>query len=158
MCISCQRRKTVFCECWYALSYCIIFHGIVLHGIAWNCIVWHCTLLPPSSGILPKLDNWTFDDERNSVDDFLINLVYFCRRFLIESNFPFILLDTSSLLDFNEDASRESVASITAAASKSFSPVWISTAGLLPVHQDPASSSAVVKTIKLIKLFHKNPF
>ena len=63
-------------------------------------------------------------------DDFPIKLVYFCRRFLIESNFPFILLDTSSLLDFNEDASRESVAAATAAtgititaSSKSFSKV-----------------------------------
>ena len=63
-------------------------------------------------------------------DDFPNNLVYFCRIFLIESNFPLILLDTSSLLDFNEDASRESVAAATAAtgititaSSKSFSKV-----------------------------------
>ena len=76
-------------------------------------------------------------------NDFPINLVYFCRRFLIESNFPFILLETSSLLDFNEDASRESAVASTTAASKSFSKVLISTAGLLPVHQDPAASSAI---------------
>ena len=77
------------------------------------------------------------------------NLVYFCRRFIIGSNFPFILLDTSYLmLDFNEDASRQSVAiaMAIAASSKSFSIVVISTAGLLPVHHDPASSSAIGDT------------
>ena len=52
MCISCQRRKTVFCERWYALSYCIILHGIVLHGIAWNCMELH--------GIKPSGIKWYF--------------------------------------------------------------------------------------------------
>ena len=26
-----EEEKTVFCERWYALSYCIILHGIVLY-------------------------------------------------------------------------------------------------------------------------------
>ena len=46
-------------------------------------------------------------------------------------------------LDFNEYAARESiVAIIITTSSESFSILGSSTAGLLPVHQDPASSSA----------------
>ena len=47
-----EEEKTVFCERWYALSYCIILHGIVLHGIAWNCMELH--------GIKPSGIKWYF--------------------------------------------------------------------------------------------------
>ena len=41
----------------HIVLYCMEFYCMELYCIALNGIVWHCTLLPPSSGILPKLDN-----------------------------------------------------------------------------------------------------
>ena len=48
--------------------------------------------------------------------------------------------------DFNKDTAREPVVTVVTAASESFSPVFASTIGLLPIDQDPASSSSMIVT------------
>ena len=81
----------------------------------------------------------------------LTPVIFICKlRIMSISN---VLLTDSShtcsylVLDFNEYAAGESVARIGASSSESFSIIGISTAGLLPVHQDPASSSAIASAI-----------
>ena len=86
--------------------------------------------------------------EETGMTESVLPPMMFMRKLRIMSMSNVLLTDSSHtgsylVLDFNEYAAREWVASTPTASSESFSIIDTSTAGLLPVHQDPASSSTI---------------
>merc|ERR1719341_2371247 len=87
--------------------------------------------------------------EETGMTESVLPPMMFMRKLRIMSMSNVLLTDSSHtgsylMLDFNEYAARQSVAATITASSESFSIMGMSTAGLLPVHQDPASSPTPV--------------